>query len=169
MYDDFIERRPEAAKNLKILLNEFTRRHLVQDHIHEAAGPPRNTLFPGMGSSIHQQVVGSRLYLQSPPEAYDLLSHYRRLGTTVLGLSPGIRWLLLCAKAVKSPIGLAHLNVCNTSLEKELLEKIKRTYLRLHGRWKHWLPLKRTQEIRFVQIKSQSVKVETTEDSKQLS
>lgn len=152
MYDDFIERRPGAAKDLERLLKESARHRPFQDHDQEAMGPPRNSLFSSAGSSSRQQAAGSRFNPQTPPEVYDPLPHHQRRRTTVIDLSPENRWLLMCAKAIKGPIGLAHLNVCNTSSDTELFEKIRASYLKLHGKWKHWLSLKRVQEIRFVQV-----------------
>ena len=152
MYDDFIEQRPGAAKDLEMFLNDYARHHPVQDHSHDAVEPSRNTPSSNMGSSSRQQASGVGFNPQTPPEVYNPHPHFQRRRTTVIDLSPENRWLLMCAKAIKGPIGLAHLNVCNTSSDKELFEKIRASYLKLHGKWKHWLSLKRVQEIRFVQV-----------------
>lgn len=159
MYDDFIERRPGAAKDLENLLNDSARSHPIQNHGQKAVGSARNSLILSAGSSSHQQAAGSGLELQTPPEAYDPHPHYRRPRTTVLNLGLENRWLLVCAKAIKSPIGLAHLNVCDTSSDKELFENIRASYLKLHSKWKYWLSLKRVQAIRFVQVHFQKLHI----------
>ena len=167
MYDDFIERRPgaardlekllnDSARNLEKLLNDSARSHPVQNHGHEAVNSPRTSSSLTASSSGHQQAPGQQLNLQTPPKAYDPRRQQLRQEATVLDCSTENRWLLVCAKASKSPIGLAQLNVCDTSSDKELFEKIRTSYLKLHSKWKHWVSLKRVQEIRFVQVKSQN-------------
>ena len=159
IYDDFIELRPGAAKDLENLLKDSARSRPMQNHGQKAVGSPRDSLILSAGSSSHQQAAGSGLDLQTPPEAYDPRPHYRRPRTTILDLGLENRWLLVCAKASKSPIGLAHLNVCDTSSDKELFEKIRASYLQLHSKWKYWLSLKRVQAIRFVQVHSQKLHI----------
>lgn len=157
MYDDFIERRPGAARDLEILLNSSARHHPVQDHGHDTTSPSRNISVSSTGSSSRQQASGIGFTSRTLPEVYNPVPQFDKRWSTVIDLSPENRWLLTCAKSVKGSIGLAHLNVCRTSSDKELFEKIRATYLKLHGKWKHWLSLKRVQEIRFVQVQSQSM------------
>ena len=154
MYDDFVERRPGAAKDFEKWLNESARSYPVHGHGQEAGGSRTNLLQSAI-SSGHQQAAGLELNLQTPPKAYDPRPGYRRKETTIPNCGPENRWLLVCAKARKIPIGLAHLDVCDTASDQDFFEKIRASYSKFHSKWKHWLSLKRVQEIRFVQVKSQ--------------
>ena len=152
MYDDFIERRPGAAKELEKLLNSSAKESPASSHEQIAMGTLRTNGCSNASGWELQIPLNNPNTLQPPPQVYDPRAPTRHRTDTVIDCGSESRWLLVCARGKRRPTSLSQLDICATPSDQELFTELKRAYRDLKGRWSHWVSLRSIQSIRFVQV-----------------
>lgn len=149
LFDDFIERRPGAARDLEELLNKSAP---------AGSGPDQGqTIFPANISSTAINTKGPQSWNPNiSPEAlagsYEPRPRRRAEGSISIDCDPERHWLLICARSKERPTSLTQLDLCCTSSDKELFQELRRTYMSLKSKWARLFSFKMVQSIRFVQV-----------------
>jgi hypothetical protein len=152
MYDDFIERRPGAAKELEKLLNSSAKESPASSHEQVAMGSLGTNRCSDASGWELQTPLNIPNTLQPPSQVYDPYTPMRPRTDTVIDCGSESRWLLVCARGKRRPTSLSQLDICATPSDQELFTELKRAYRDLRGRWSHWVSLRTIQSIRFVQV-----------------
>ena len=151
LYDDFIELRHGAAKELEDHLTACGR---IQSAGHDAAstGQPRQR--SGSNSSsptgIHAARKSSDLTQDTQLEVSKDSPEPK--SPAIIDIGPEGRWLLICAKTNMKPTSLTQLDVCTSSSDRELFQELKRAYTSLKSRMSRVFSLKAVKSIKFVQV-----------------
>ena len=92
MYDDFIERRPGAAKEPEDRLNASnTERPTADRNREEARNSTTNLSRVGDKNAHDQQSTTDRLYVQRSPNTYNPCPQHKAEGSTVIECDPECR------------------------------------------------------------------------------
>ena len=154
MYNDFVERRPSAAKELEDRLNASnTERPTADRNREEARNSTTNLSHVGDKNALDQQSTTNRIDVQRSPNTYNPCPQHKAEGSTVIEYDPECRWLLVCPRTKKRPTSLSQLNVCSTSSDKVVYKELRASYLKLKSRWVQKFSLRRAKSIRFVQVR----------------
>lgn len=152
MFDDFIERRPYAAKDLEKRLNKSATAdsQTSQGQIWATASPARNT--STLMSARDPQSEKVNIRPDTPLRSYEPCS--RRRVETSINIDSDLErhWLLVCAKPKERPTSLMQLDLFSTSSDKELYQELRRNCVSLKSRFARIFSLKRVKSIRFVQV-----------------
>jgi hypothetical protein len=146
MYDDFIELRPGAAREMEAHLNGSG---TTSTAVRINATTESSTL----GSSSNSTLADSQSQdAPSVPSSYDPQKESHELNPAVIQCGPDGRWLLVCAKTREAVPTLDQMDVCTTSSDRELFAAMRKSYLALRGRWKHVFSLRTITSIKFVRV-----------------
>lgn len=152
MFDDFIERRPGAARDLEQSLNQSTV---------AGSGPPQGqrsaTTSPSNNLPTTIRVEGQNSWnvdssLETPPRSYEPCPRRRVKDSVSINCDPERHWLLVCARSKERPTSLTQLDLCSTTSDKELFQELRLTYMSLKGKWARIFSFRKVQSIRFVQF-----------------
>ncbi|KAL8830148.1 MAG: hypothetical protein Q9170_005869 [Blastenia crenularia] len=154
LYDDFVETRPGAAKELMTAL------HVASQERPSGQPPSSSTASASSHYSNTTATVGSvsstaeQPSLSSGTSASSYSPHPTdgRPTSTAIQCGPEIKWLLVCAQAWQRPTTLLHLNVCSTTSDQQLFTELRQLYQQLKRAWWHKFSLKRVRSIRFIQF-----------------
>ena len=152
MYEDFIERRFGAAKELEEWLNRNPTDTPDSGHCRAASSSFIQRSPAPDSASYGQQPSGGVAPLQFSSQTYDPQPHHRNGISTVIECDPESRWLLACARGKNRPISLSQLDVCSISSDKELFREIRKAYTSYRSTWTLSSSLRTVQSIRFVQV-----------------
>lgn len=153
MYDDYVELRPGAAKDLGKLLNEAYTNSRPVSGDRQSASEAYVSSTPQTGRTPQQQQMpNTDSPFEHPARTYNPHPQYEPYRSTIIPCEPEKRWLLICAQARKRPIGLEHFDICRTSSDQELFTKMKIMHLRLRARWSNIFSLRWVKGIRFVKV-----------------
>ena len=158
MYDDYVELRPGAAKDFELWLNKaYTKSGLASgDHRNHSSNHASNHGGHSAGASASQQQQRGALETDRPSQpsapTYDPRIQQRTQRSTIINCNPENRWLLICAKVRKKPIGLEQFDVSTILSDRQLFKDLRRLYGRLRARWIKWLPLRKVTGVRFVRV-----------------
>ncbi|KAL8899612.1 MAG: hypothetical protein Q9207_006108 [Kuettlingeria erythrocarpa] len=145
LYDDFLETRPGAAKELEAAL--------------DSQGEQRSSGQSSASSNQTQPVVSVGTSI--PPAAFPVpgnIAPYNprpmdgRPTSTTITCGPESNWLLVCAQAWQRPISLLHLSVCLIRSDRELFVELRQRYTGLKKAWWSRLSMKSVRSIRYVQV-----------------
>ena len=152
MYDDFIERRPGAAKELEKLLNSNAKDSPASSHDQISRGTSRTSVSSSANGKESQSPMNNADNPQPPAQSYGPRLELRHRTDIVINCESESCWLLICARRKKRPTSLSQLDVCATPSDQELFTELQRAYRDLKGRWSHWVSLRGIKSIRFVQV-----------------
>lgn len=154
LIDDFIERRPGAARDLEKWLNKSA---AAGSGSGSGQGQRSATTLPArIESSII--VTGSPqpwsvdTSLEAPTRVFEPSPRRRIDDSIFINGDPESHWLLVCARSQGRPTSLTQLDLCRTSSDKELFQELKLTYMSLKSKWARLFSFKKVQSIRFVQV-----------------
>lgn len=154
MFDDFIERRPGAAKDLERWLNRRASAGFGsgQGRRPATSSPTTNSAFTE-GPQSWNIVIPSEATLRS----YEPCLQRGAEDPVHVNCDPERHWLLVCARSKERPTSLTQLDLCCTSSDKELFRELRLTCASLKSKWARLFSLKRVQSIRFVQVSQPSL------------
>lgn len=154
MYDDYIESRPGAAKELEKLLNKAYTSCLPVPKSHSSSTstfvPPQRVA--SQPQQPQQELGNENLPLERLAQAYDPCIQHGASIPAIITCELESRWLLICAKSKTRPVGLKHFDICATSSDQQLFKELKELYTALRGKWISILSLRKVTGIRFVQV-----------------
>lgn len=152
MFDDFIEQRPGAAKDLEKMLNKSATAGsgTSQDQIRATASAAHN-MSTVMGARDPQSEDVNMLP-DTPLRSYEPFPRRRVEDSINIDSELERHWLLVCAKSKERPTSLMQLDLYCTSSDKELYQELRRTCVSLKSRLARLFSLKKVQSIRFVQV-----------------
>ena len=152
MFDDFIERRPHAAKNLEKRLNKSATAgsETSQGQMWVTASAAHNV--STVMSASDPQSGKVNILPNTPLRSYEPFSQRRVEDSIDIDSELEPHWLLVCAKPKERPTSLLQLDLCSTSSDKDLYQELRRKCTSLKSKFARILSLKRVQSIRFVQV-----------------
>ncbi|KAL8911465.1 MAG: hypothetical protein Q9171_003363 [Xanthocarpia ochracea] len=154
LYDDFIEFRPGAAKELELALaSPNQQRPIYQGQgtngPHESGqslGTSSNEPFNfALAPAASLQDSASRTFYNPRP------GHSQSTSATI-PCNLESKWLLVCARAAQRPTSLFHLDVGSTTSDQQLFAKLRQIYVQAKKASYHSLSFKTVRSIRFVQF-----------------
>lgn len=156
LWDDYMEQRPGAAKEMEMLLNDDTNQTIIpgyEDDNSSKASPDGESSNSQNARTSEEQSSGQDTERWEGMQShYDPRPKYGQQEATIINCDPENRWLLVCMNGKQRPTCLSQLNMCTNPADKELFEELRRTYFRVRSKWSQWSSLKRVQAIRFVQV-----------------
>lgn len=156
MFDDFLERRPGAARDLEDWLNKSATAGPVPDQGQRSAAttPTNCSSTTGNARSPRSWNVGASPDASS--KVYEPCPQRRAEDSISINCDPEPHWLLVCARAKDRPTSLTQLDLCCTSSDKELFQELRLSYRSLKSKSTRLFSLKKVQSIRFVQVSNPS-------------
>lgn len=152
MFDDFIERRPGAARDLEKRLNKKAATGSGPSQDQRSAANSRAKSPPTTVSAQSPRSWDNDISLETPSRSYEPCLRGRADDSISIDCDPERHWLLVCARSKERPTSLTQLDLCCTSSDKELFQDLKQTYVRLKSKWARVFSFKKVQSIRFVQV-----------------
>lgn len=152
MFDDFIERRPGAARDLEQSLNRSAVVGSVSSEGQISASTATANDSRANINALGPQSWNVNESLESPSHIYEPCLWRRTQDSTSISCDPERHWLLVCARPKERPTSLTQLELCRTSSDKDLFQELRKTYFSLKSKWSQLLSFKRVQSIRFVQV-----------------
>jgi hypothetical protein len=163
LYDDFIEKRPGAARLLEAYLN--------RPRAHTPTSPTSRTSTSTSTSSVFSSASRAST-LATPASTYGGFTGWGKNGDSSklspsrvrssnpfsvrIGGYPEEQWLLTCANEGRFTPKIVHLdvNVGRVKSDKDLALALREHYEQLNGRWLKWARLRGLTTIEFVQVRT---------------
>ena len=152
MFDDFIEQRPGAAKDLEKMLNKSaaTGSGTSQGQIWATASTAHD--ISTVMSARDPQFEEVNMLPETPLRSYEPCPRRRVEASINIESELERHWLLVCAKSKERPTSLVQLHLHSTSSDKELYQELRQTCVSLKSRFARSFSVKRVHSIRFVQV-----------------
>ncbi|KAF2727765.1 hypothetical protein EJ04DRAFT_529167 [Polyplosphaeria fusca] len=161
LYDDFVERRPGAARLLEAYLN--------RPRAHTPTSPTGRTSTSSTISSVFDSASRAST-LATPPSTYGGASSWGKMGesskysptklrsinpfSVIIGNQLEEQWLLTCANEGRYTPKIVHIDVNTAKIksDKDLALALREHYNQLNSRWLNWAKLRGLSTIEFVQF-----------------
>lgn len=152
MYDDFIELRPGAAKELERELNSGLRETPSGAQAHDTVDTEKSSIAISSHSSSKHQNPKNQEPTKKPPRGYDPRPQHDGRASIIVDCEVEGRWLLVCAVGRKPILSLSQMDVRSTTSDRDLFEQLKQSFSKLKGRGSRLFPLRTVKSIKFVQV-----------------
>ncbi|KAL8784679.1 MAG: hypothetical protein Q9195_008940 [Heterodermia aff. obscurata] len=151
LYDDFIELRHGAAKELEDHLNECGRTRSA-DRSSASTVPPTEQSHSNSSSTLEIHAARESIEMKEDTQSQTSQELSELTSPAIIDIGPEGRWLLMCAKTNMKPTSLTQLDVCTSGSDRELFEALKQAYTSLKSRMSRIFSLKAVKSIKFVQF-----------------